>query len=369
MPIEQIPQDQDAMRRFVAIARRAVLNRKDLNLRDKSVAGRLLDHVQTNPGHRRFGIAWPPQARLAELEGACERTIRRSIARLSGSLFKVACGHNIGANHSSTYRPKWDALLNVEPAPEPDIAPESPEPEMSSKPDDSAIETGQNCPPNLTKNLTNKKEPPLTPPQAGGESSDLIFDSIEDLTLEQVAQAEKQRQELRGTGQRGPFQKRDLAKRRKELEAQADADAILSPVEEVSQDLGAYLRHRSFDRHMRLNHSGRFREVMADWAEAEMAKPGDGKTRIDDWILRSGPPPAPPARQRIAKHQTFADAVNAWHSDLWRIDGGAVVLDALRIGANPIPGQASEAEFAQPGTGVQVVLAWWSRQAEMEAAA
>jgi len=377
MTIHPLPKDQESMRRFVAIARRAVINRKDLSLRDKSVAGRLLDHVHTNSAHRKFGKAWPPMAHLADLEGACERTIRRSISRIAAKgLFSITYGHSLGANHASTYDPEWDALLNVEPAPEPDISPQSQEPEMSSKPDNPAVETGQNCPPNLSRTSGTNKPTLTHPDKSGGDSSDSqISNSVESLTLEQARNLLERWETRRGTrsprlhyGNGKLVCKRELERRIKSP-ATAEAEAIPSPAEQASEGLGGYLRHRSHDLYGRLKRSGNFRPIIADWAEAELANPGAGRSRIDAYILRDGPPKS--ALQRSAngqatakKHQTDAAAVNAWHSDLWRIDGGAVVLDALRIGANPIPGQASAAEFEQPGAGLPVILDWWQAWAD-----
>jgi len=397
MSIQPLPLDQDAMRRLVANASRAVTNRKDLSLRDKAVACRLLDHVHTKPSHRKFGTAWPPMADLAELEGACERTIRRSISRIAKlGLFKISYGYNFGANHASTYDPEWDALLNVEPAPKPDIAPESPEPEMSSKRDNTAIETGQNCPPNLSINLT-KKEPSLTLPQeTGGDSSpNLIVEfeealdseilppetaSLSSLTLEQAQQALDEWQRMRGTGRRGPYGKRELVAHIKNLVAQAEADnreAERAKKIRIGAELASYLEQKSPTEHAGLKRAGKLTTYLSAWVGCEV-KDGNGEAQIDAFILRceasrrkADPvkPPPPPARQESKGRWTGADtrqmvrqiAQNRWIRDVGKRDDGAEILEAV-MADKAIEDRATSAEGKRTGTGLGVILDWWQHR-------
>jgi len=294
---------QDDLRKTVALAQRRLRDNRDLNRTERAVAIRLLGFVQTGPDHARFGLAWPSQTTLAVLEDCSDRTIRRAIKKLRGVYFDVTYTSSHGGSHAAFYTPIWVALMGVIDNPDAE-QPQAPAASVQEvevavkpdiKPDKTAVETGQNCPPISSTDLRDIKHTPKSPlaVQAGTEKADIqILDEGEcPLDLLSLAEIEKlierfypNRKARRGN----PYRMQDLKRRRGELLveiAEAEAASAWQEAEqehqretslrEARQQMEEVLERKCYQLHHKFK-SGGMREQLDAWLRLEAEQLGSG---------------------------------------------------------------------------------------------
>lgn len=235
----KLPTAQELIRKRIALAQRRLRDNHDLTHSERAIAIRLLTFVQTEPGHARYGKAWPSAFILAKLEGCHEKTIQRAVAKLKGTFFEVTYTSYYGGNHKAFFTPIWTALMGIVEQPEAPAAPiqeaeaavrpdaelrlkeDIPtEAECSPKEDISAVEKGHFVPYLLSSSTpsSSKRELPLPSSSEEGPfafidnlTGELEFKEISDLTWDETELAIKRFDKARGTGKRAPERYQKMA--------------------------------------------------------------------------------------------------------------------------------------------------------------
>jgi len=300
---------KDEIRKKISLAQRRLRDNRDLNRTERAVATRLLGFIQTMPSHARFGLAWPSQATLASLEDCSDRTIRRAFKKLRGVYFDVTYTSSHGGSHAAFYTPIWGALMGVidNPDAEQPQAPAAPVQEAEEvgkedmKPDKTAVQTGQNCPPIFSTSSNSKKNPSLAlaASQEGIQAQHIEILGPEEsppaevLTLVEVEQAIKEFYPRRKARLPKLYQRRDLKRRRQELLADAEAAERATACQAKERErqceasirrartqMEAMLEAKSYDLHHKLKFGG-MRQQLDIWLRMETEKPGSAAEDID----------------------------------------------------------------------------------------